>query len=329
LQAVLAKGLPGACLATGVEPLLIDESCDLIRACARKDGYGDREVHFVERGFDWAALLMDANSLSLFSSRRLIELKLKGALDAGGARALTELLSKLTPDTLLLVSGELDARALEAAWVNEFERRGLVVVGFPVERAQLPKWIRARLAARGATVDDDGAELLADRVEGNLLAAQQEIERIVLLRPGAQLDAAAVAELVADNARYDVFELSAAAMTGNASRALRILAGLKGEGVAPPFIIWALVNDLRGVSQVLHDTAQRRPLDEAMRNAQVWSNRKVTVQAGMRRLDEARIRSLLLAAARADRVAKGSLRGDEWVEIEGLVARIAGVPLAA
>jgi DNA polymerase-3 subunit delta len=326
---VLAKSLPGVCLATGVEPLLIEESCDLIRARARQDGYADREVHFLERGFDWDALLADAKSLSLFSARRLIELRLKGAPDVTSAKALAELAAQPPVDTVLLVSGELEPRQQQAAWAKEFERRGLVVVGVPVERAQLPQWIRGRLASRGAKVTAEAAELLADRTEGNLLAAQQEIERIVLLHPGEELDAQAVAELVADNARYDVFELSAAAMAGNASRALRILAGLKGEGVAPPFIIWALVNDLRGVSQVIHEVAQRRSLDDALRSANVWSNRRANVQAGVRRLDPARIESLLVHAARADRVAKGGQRGDEWVEIEGLVARIAGVPLAA
>ncbi len=326
---MLAKSLPSVCLATGVEPLLIEESCDLIRARARKDGYADREVHFLERGFDWDALLADAKSLSLFSARRLIELRLKGAPDVTSAKALAELAAQPPVDTVLLVSGELEPRQQQAAWAKEFERRGLVVVGVPVERAQLPQWIRGRLASRGARVTAEAAELLADRTEGNLLAAQQEIERIVLLRPGEELDAQAVAELVADNARYDVFELSAAAMAGNAPRALRILAGLKGEGVAPPFIIWALVNDLRGVSQVTHEVAQRRSLDDALRSANVWSNRRATVQAGVRRLDPARIESLLVHAARADRVAKGGQRGDEWVEIEGLVARIAGVPLAA
>jgi len=326
---MLAQSLPCVCLATGVEPLLIEESCDLIRARARKDGYADREVHFLERGFDWDALLADAKSLSLFSARRLIELRLKGAPDVTSAKALAELAAQPPVDTVLLVSGELEPRQQQAAWAKEFERRGLVVVGVPVERAQLPQWIRGRLGSRGAKVTAEAAELLADRTEGNLLAAQQEIERIVLLRPGEELDAQAVAELVADNARYDVFELSAAAMAGNAPRALRILAGLKGEGVAPPFIIWALVNDLRGVSQVMHEVAQRRSLDDALRSANVWSNRRANVQAGVRRLDPARIESLLVHAARADRVAKGGQRGDEWVEIEGLVARIAGVPLAA
>ncbi len=326
---MLAKGLPSACLVTGVEPLLIDEACTLIRARAREEGYADREVHFLEKGFDWGKLLADAKSLSLFASRRLIELKLKGAPDPAAAKALAELAAEPPADTVLLVAGELEPKPQQAAWTKPFEAKGLVVVGAPVERAQLPQWIRRRLAARGAQVTAEAAELLADRVEGNLLAAQQEIERIVLLCPGEELDADAVADLVADNARYDVFELSAAAMQGNAPRALRILAGLKGEGIAPPFILWCLVNDLRGVSQVLHQQAQRVSFDDACRNAQVWSNRKVTVGHGVRRMNARGVESLLIAAARADRIAKGGERGEEWVEIERLVARIAGVPLAA
>jgi DNA polymerase-3 subunit delta len=329
LPAVLAKSLPHACLVTGVEPLLIDEACDLVRARARKDGYADREVHFLEKGFDWGTLLADANNLSLFAARRLIEIRLKGAPDAASQKALADLASAPPADTVLLVAGELEPKPQQAAWVRQFEAKGLLVVGLPVERKELPRWIQSRLAGRGARVTQDAAELLADRVEGNLLAAQQEIERIVLLRPGEELDAAAVAELVADNARYDVYELSAAAMAGNASRALRILAGLKGEGIATPLILWALVNDLRGVSQVKHEMAQRRSFEDACRTAQVWSSRRANVQAGTRRLDAGAIESLLVAAARADRVAKGRERGDDWVEIERLVARIAGVPLAA
>ncbi len=329
LQAVLARGLPGACLVTGVEPLLIDEGCTLIRARAREEGYADREVHFVEKGFDWEALLADARSLSLFAARRLIELKLKGAPDPSSAKALAELAAAPPADTVLLVAGELEPKPQQAAWVKQFEAKGLLVVGAPVERDALPQWIRGRLAARGARVTPAAAELLADRVEGNLLAAQQEIERIVLLCPGEELDAEAVAELVADNARYDVYELAAAALQGNAPRALRILAGLKGEGVAPPLILWVLANDLRGVSQVMHALAQRRSFEDACRAANVWSNRKVGVQAGVRRLGAPLVESLIVAAARADRVAKGGERGDPWVEIERLVARIAGIPLAA
>ncbi len=329
-QAALAKGpLPRVCLITGVEPLLIDEAATALRAKARAAGYGDREVHFIERGFDWDALLMDANSLSLFANLRLIELKLRNAPDAGASKNLVKLVAAPPADTVLLVTGELEPKQQKSAWVNEFERQGTVVVAPPMTRERLPEWITRRLQQHGVTLEPEAAQLLADRVEGNLLAAQQEIERIALLKPGSTLDADAVAELVADNARYDVFELSTAAFLGNAPRALRILDGLRSEGREPPLILWALLNDLRAVSRVLQREPNDRNIDGIFRAEQVWGSRQGPIRVALKRLRRADIDSLLTAAARADRVAKGSLRGEPWVEITGLVARIAGVKLAA
>jgi DNA polymerase-3 subunit delta len=330
LQGVLAEGpLPRACLVTGVEPLLIDESCRLLRARARADGFGDREVHFIEKGFDWDALLADAASLSLFANLRLIELKFRNAPDAVAGKHLAQLASRPPQDTLLLVTGELEPKSQKSAWVNEFERQGLVVVAAEMTRERLPGWIERRLRQHGIALEAAAAQLLADRVEGNLLAAQQEIERIALLRPGASLDADAVAELVADNARFDVFELATAAFSGDPIRALRVLDGLRGEGREPPLILWALLNDLRALSRVLQRAPDDRNLDGIFRTEQVWGSRQAPLRAAVRRLSGDDVDRLIVAAARADRVAKGSLRGDAWVEITGLVARIAGVPLAA
>ena len=329
LTAALARGLPRACLVTGVEPLLIDEACSLVRARARQDGYGEREVHFLERGFDWDALMMDAASLSLFANLRLIELKFRSAPDAVAGKHLASLAAAPPQDTLLLVTGELEPKSWKSAWVNEFERQGLLVVAPEITREQLPEWIARRLQRQGVTIERAAAELLADRVEGNLLAAQQEIERIALLQPGATLDADAVAGLVADNARFDVFELASAAFLGNAPRALRILEGLRGEGREPPLILWALLNDLRALSRVLQHAPDPRNLDGIFRAEQVWGSRQGPLRLAVERLGRADVDALLAAAARADRIAKGSLRGDAWVEITGLVARIAGVPLAA
>ena len=230
---------------------------------------------------------------------------------------------------MLLVTGELEPKSQKSAWVNEFERQGTVVVAPAMTRERLPEWITRRLQQHGVTLEPAAAQLLADRVEGNLLAAQQEIERIALLKPGSTLDADAVAELVADNARYDVFELSTAAFLGNAPRALRILDGLRSEGREPPLILWALLNDLRAVSRVLQREPNDRNIDGIFRAEQVWGSRQGPIKVALKRLRRADIDSLLTAAARADRVAKGSLRGEPWVEITGLVARIAGVKLAA
>jgi DNA polymerase-3 subunit delta len=329
LSSGLARGLRSAYLVTGSEPLLIAEACDAIRAAARAQQYADREVHFLERGFDWNTLLAEAANLSLFASRRLLELRIGPTPDAEAQKALAGLAARPPEDTVLLVSGELERKTLATAWVRAFEEHGVLVVAQSVERPALPGWIRDRLGRRGVTIEPAAAELLADRVEGNLLAAQQEIERIALLMPGAQLDAGRVAELVADSARYDVFELSAAAFSGQAERALRILAGLRGEGREPPLVLWALLNDLRGVSRVAQRLERERTLDDIFRSEQIWSNRQGPLRAALRRLQRAEIEALLLAAAAADRIAKGSLRGDAWVALEALVARIAGVRLAA
>jgi len=325
----LARGLRSVYLVTGSEPLLIAEACDAIRAAARAQQYADREVHFLERGFDWNALLADAANLSLFASRRLIELRIGPTPDAESQKALAGLAARPPEDTVLLVSGELERKTLATAWVRAFEEHGVLVVAQSVERPALPGWIRDRLARRGVTIQPAAAELLADRVEGNLLAAQQEIERIALLMPGAQLGTGEVAELVADSARYDVFELSAAAFSGQAERALRILAGLRGEGREPPLVLWALLNDLRGLSRVVQRLERERSLDDIFRSEQIWSNRQGPLRIALRRLQRPQIEALLLAAAATDRIAKGSLRGDAWVALEALVARIAGVRLAA
>ena len=329
LPSGLSRGLRSAYLVTGSEPLLIAEACDAIRAAARARDHADREVHFLERGFDWNSLLADAANLSLFATRRLIELRIGPTPDAESQKALAGLAARPPEDTVLLVAGELERKTLATAWVKAFEEHGVLVIAQPVERPALPGWIRERLGRKGVTIEPAAAELLADRVEGNLLAAQQEIERIALLMPGAQLDAGQVAELVADSARYDVFELAAAAFSGQAARALRILAGLRAEGREPPLVLWALLNDLRGLSRVAQRAERERSLDDVFRSENIWSNRRGPLQAALRRLARTDIEALLVSAAAADRMAKGSLRGDAWVALEALVARIAGVRLAA
>lgn len=329
LSAGLARGLQSAYLVTGAEPLLIAEACDAVRQQARKQGYADREVHFIERGFDWNALLADSANLSLFASRRLIELKFASAPDAHAGSALAGLAAQPPADTLLLVAGELERKSLGNAWVKAFEDHGVLVVTQTVDRGALPAWIGDRLARRGISIEPAAAELLADRVEGNLLAAQQEVERIALLMPGANLGAAEAADLVADNARYDVFELSAAAFGGQPSRALRVLAGLRAEGREPPLILWALMQDLRWLSRVSLRAGRERSIDDAFRTEQVWKNHQGPLRAALPRITRKQIDGLIVAAARVDRMAKGSLRGDAWTALEGLVARIAGVGLAA
>jgi DNA polymerase-3 subunit delta len=331
LERMLGRGtLPRACLVTGVEPLLIDEACAVVRARARAEGFGEREVHFLEKGFDMAGLLAGAMNLSLFANLRLIEIKFRSAPDLGIQKELAALAAQPPPDTVLLVTGMLQpGKPLKTQWVGAFEQHGLLVVAGEVSRTQLPGWIAARLKARGLTIDGDGAELLADRVEGNLLAAQQEIERIALLQPGARLDAAGVAAAVSDSARYDVYELATAALAGNATRALRVLDGLRAEGTATPLVLWALATHLRAVSRVLQRDPQARDVRGVLIAERIFAVGDEAVRAGVRRLSRPELDALLAMAARVDRVAKGSLPGDEWTELTAMVARMAGVELRA
>jgi DNA polymerase-3 subunit delta len=329
LAGALARGLRSAYLVTGAEPLLIGEACDLIRKAARAAGYSERELHFLDRGFDWARLMSGAANLSLFGDRRLIELRLAGPIDTAASRALTELAERPPADALVLVSGELERKSLQAAWVEAFERAATLVMTRPVTREELPRWIEGRLGERGVTLDAAAARLLAERVEGNLLAAQQEVERIALAWPGGSLDQAAVAALVADSARYDVFELATAAFTGDAARALRILGGLRAEGQEPPLLLWALLSDLRALSRVASRLTRTRSIDEAFRAERVWASRQPALTRALARHSRPAIDALIVAAGRADRMAKGALEGDPWLALEALVARIAGVRLAA
>ena len=248
-----------------------------------------------------------AANLSLFGERRLIELRLAGPIDTTAARSLTELAERPPADTLLLVSGELERKSLQAAWVQAFEQAAVLVLTRPVNRDELPRWISARLAERGVTLDAPASRLLADRVEGNLLAAQQEIERIALAWPGGSLDEATVASLVTDSARYDVFELATAAFAGEAARALRILAGLRAEGQEPPLLLWALLSDLRALSRVALRLTRTRSIDEAFRAERVWASRQPALRVALPRLSRPTIDALIVAAGQADRMAKGAL----------------------
>ena len=273
---------------------------------------------------------MDANSLSLFANLRLIELKLRNAPDAGAAKNLVKLAAQPPADTVLLVTGELEPKQQKSAWVNEFERQGTVVVAPAMTRERLPEWIARRLQQHGVTLEPEAAQLLADRVEGNLLAAQQEIERIALLQPGATLDADAVAELVADNARLRRVRAvdggvprQRVARTAHPRRPAqrRPRAAVDPVGVAQ--------RPARRLARAAARAERPQPRRHLPRRAGL--GQPAGADAGSRCSGCAAPTSiaLLVAAARADRVAKGSLRGEPWVEITGLVARIAGVQLAA
>lgn len=330
LASTLARGLAPIYLLSGDEPLLLNEAADAIRARARADGFTERELHVVERGFDWNALLADSRALSLFAQRKIVEIRMTNPTpgEQGGA-ALIELAAQGSPDTVVLViTGKLDGRTQNSKWVSAIEKSGVLLQVWPIELARLPNWIRERLARHGLHAEPAAAALLAERVEGNLLAAHQEVEKLALLLPKGTVTAQTILDAVADSARFDVLQLGEAAMRGQAARAVRILEGLHGEGVDATLALWAVNKDLQWIARAQHLMRNGQNADSAMNAIYVWRPRQAAMKQALQRLRPEAVRELLLDAERVDRAIKGVLRTDAWVELEALVARLAGVRMS-
>ncbi|HZF26160.1 MAG TPA: DNA polymerase III subunit delta [Steroidobacteraceae bacterium] len=315
----LTRDLKSAYLISGDEPLLAAEATDAIRHRARESGYTERQVFFVERGFDWNALRNESQSLSLFAERRVIDVRMPGGKPGDGAELLQSLVENPAPDQLLLVScGRLERQTLQSGWVKAFEQQGAWIQIWPIDLARLPDWIAARMRARGLVAEPGAAELLAERAEGNLLAAQQEIDKLALLvKPGA-VDAAALSQVVADSARFDAFQLGDAALRGDARRALRVLDGLRGEGVEPTLVLWVLSRELRALWQHLSQ-------ERSGRSPPAWQRPNPALLAAAQRARNLNISELVSLAVRADRTIKGRQMGDPWDALAMLVAQLAGV----
>jgi DNA polymerase-3 subunit delta len=328
LSSHLAGTLLPTYLVSGDEPLLVMEACDAIRAAARHQGFTERTVLSVARGFDWQQLGAAGASLSLFAERRIIELRLASAKPGkAGDQAIVRFAETPPADTLLLVvAPRLDRTAANAAWSKALGSAGGVVQVWPPEPPRLPAWIEERMRSRGLRPTREAARLLADRVEGNLLAAAQEVEKLVLLHPAeAELDEQSVRDAVADSARYDVFALTDAALAGQPPRALRVLGGLRAEGVEPPLILWALTRELRSLAAIGWRLATGSSEREATRG--IWQKRQGIMLKAIRRLGLPGVHRLLQAAANADQIAKGQRPGQPWPALTDVVARFSGVTI--
>ena len=317
LAAHLQRGLAPLYLIFGDEPLLALEAADAIRAQARQAGYAEREVFTAEGGFSWQNLLASGDSLSLFADRRIIEIRIpSGKPGTEGGQALQDYCARLPADTVTLVTcPKLDKQAQATKWFKALEQAGALIPVYPVERARLPQWIAARLAVQGQRADQATLQFLADRVEGNLLAAHQEIQKISLLFPAGQLNFDQVREAVMDVSRYDVFNLSDAMLAGDAGRLVRILDGLKGEGVAPTLALWAMTQEIRTLARLKLGQGRGAALSQMLRELRVWESRQSLVQRALSRLNEAHLVAGLKQAAALDRMIKGLSRGDVWDEL--------------
>lgn len=320
LSAALARNLAGIYLVSGEEPLLVGEAADAIRAAARAAGFADRTVFFIDRSFAWDELYHASRSLSLFAERRLFELRLPSGKPDKGAGQLVEFASQPPPDVVcLIIAGKLDRKAADAPWVRAVEKHGVWVSIRSVETAALPAWLGARAKRMNVTIEPAAAQIIVDRVEGNLLAAKQELEKLSLLADGRPISADLVLQSVGDSARYDVFQLAAAAAAGDAQRALHVLLGLKSEGVEPALILWALVRELRGLWQA----RERGRLRSSVRGS-AWNLAAAPAPRALARLKELPLARLLTQASRTDRVIKGLALGEAWSALTDLTGALAG-----
>ena len=326
LERQLARSLGNLYVIHGDEPLQSLEAADAIRAQARAQGYAEREVLTVERGFDWNLLAASGANLSLFSSKKLIELRIPGGKPGTeGAAAIVQYCAAPVADLLTIVSlPKLDRKTQDTAWFKALTRDGVLINTFQVERAQLPQWIAARLARQGQKADRETLQFLADSVEGNLLAAHQEIQKLGLLFPPGELAFDPVCGAVLNVARYDAFKLNEAMLAGDRVRLARMLDGLNSEGEAPPKILWVLAEEIRAVAKVQAGLAQGEDLQQLCRNNRVWGGvRQRLVTEAARRLSSAALGQALRHAARIDRTVKGLARGDVWDELLQLCLRFA------
>lgn len=327
-----ADPLRPAYLIAGAEPLRVLEAADAVRAKARAEGIGEREVFEADsRGFDWNTPAASLHAPSLFAARRLLEVRLPTAKPGKeGAELIAEFCADPPPDVVLLVIGDEWSRQHGGKWSEAIARIGHVVVAWPVKPHELPEWIERRLRSRGLRADRDAIQRLAERVEGNLLAAAQEIDKLALLDGGGMfgeggiLDAARMESLVADAARYDVFRLVDAAMNGQGAQTARMLAGLRMEGVAVPALLGMVVMELQRAASLAQVQARGGNLVAEFKAQRIWESKQAAYKRALARHDSARWERFLAALGGVDRSAKGRAGGDAWQLLERVLLAVAG-----
>lgn len=355
LTAQLAAGpLRPAYLIAGAEPLRVLEAADAVRAKARAEGIGEREVFEADsRGFDWNALAASLHAPSLFASRRLLEVRLPTAKPGKeGAELITAFCADPPPDVVLLIVGDEWSRQHGGKWSEAIGRIGQLVVAWPVKPHELPEWIERRLRSRGLRADRDAVQRLAERVEGNLLAAAQEIDKLALLladnavaqsttvtppfprgesdegaragSEGGTITAEMMESLVADAARFDVFRLVDAAMNGQGAQAARMLAGLRTEGVAVPALLGMVAMELQRAATLAQVQARGGNLAAEFKAQRIWESKQAAYKRALSRHDTARWERFVAALGRVDRSAKGRAEGDAWQLLERVILAVAG-----
>ena len=319
----LQRGLAPVYLVGGEEPLLLQECCDQIRQAAHEQGFVERDLLQVERGFDWSELAQ-AGAPSLFATRKIIDLRLRtGKPGREGGKAFTEWAAAPDPDTLLLVSCEQwDKGSRTSKWAASLAKAGVQVDIWPIKAQELPRWLEQRMHQHGMQPEPEVVRILADRLEGNLLAAQQEIDRLALIRGAGVVSVDDVMKVVANSSRFDAFVLAEHMLSGNLQEGLRVAAGLKRMDTPLPPLLGALLRELKTTEAFR--LAMRGGEQEAMvfRRLNVWQNRQNNVRNAARRLTTRKLFSAFRTLSLIDRQSKGRAPGDPWQSIDSLLLQL-------
>ena len=313
----LQQGLAGFYLISGDEPLLAMEAGDQIRAQARQAGFNEREVYHAEAGFDWNEIAFSSSSMSLFADKKIIEIRLpSGKPGSAGGKMLVELANQPPVDTvIILITGKLDAATRKSKWYRVVGSAGVCLQLWPVASNQLPAWIRQRLEQQGLGASNEAIHLLADRVEGNLLAADQEIRKLKLLTKATSIDIEDVLEVVADSARHNIFEFIDAALLQNTQKLSRMLGHMRAEGVQSPVVLWAMAREFRLLFLVAEAVTRKRSPEQVLEDQQVWKTRRQLLAKAGRRKQTAYWGGCLTRCAKIDRMIKGIADGNPWDEL--------------
>ena len=331
LTSQLAKQLPALVWISGDETLLVQETLDSVRQIAKEQGFSEREVHDVSAQFNWGILLESANSLSLFADRKLIDLRLHSPkLDNEAKKALEIFAKDPGEDNLLLISsGRIDKPALSTKWFKAIESRGIVVQVWPVNAQQLPGLgSPAHKARRALTADQDSIDIICQRVEGNLLAAAQEIDKLALLAGDRMLTRDFVARAVADSSRFNVFALADASLAGHGGKALNILNHLRAEGDDPLKILFFLIREIRTLLRMQEKISQGQNINGVMQSERVWQNRMPIVGHALRSHSISSLENMLIKARNVDQSVKGLMNLKPWDELTSMILDLTGTHTA-
>ncbi|SIS45359.1 DNA polymerase III subunit delta [Neptunomonas antarctica] len=313
-------------LVSGDEPLLSAECCDQLRSAFRQKGFSEREVLHVEGQFKWEYLLECANALSLFAEQKLIEIRLGShKINKAASDIIQEYIAHAPPENILLIiADKLDAAAKKSAWHKSIEQKGVFIEIWPVDINQLAGWIRHRAASKNMQLDDAATQLLCDRVEGNLLAAKQELDKLHLLYPSGVLTAEQIIEAVSDNSRYDVYALMDAIALGQSERCIKILNVLRQEGTEPPIVLWALTREIRTLYAIRQGLDRGLLYETICQKERIWGKRKQTLRRCADRLSINTLEELLNISQQLDKVIKGMGTGSPWLMLSDIAITLSG-----